>query len=119
GIGRAIADRFAREGAQVAYTDIRAPAVERPHLGLALDVTDEAQSEAAIAEVMRAWGRLDILVNNAGIGTGPEDRLDIDKVPTAQWERILKVDLTGVFLVSRAGAAPMIHARSGTIINIA
>jgi 3-oxoacyl-[acyl-carrier protein] reductase len=118
GIGRAIADRFAREGAAVAYSDIRAPVVEKPHLGLALDVTDEAQANAAVAQVVRTWGRLDILVNNAGIGTGPEDRRDIDQVTTEQWERVLKVDLTGVFLVSRAGAAPMISARNGTIINI-
>jgi NAD(P)-dependent dehydrogenase (short-subunit alcohol dehydrogenase family) len=118
GIGRAIADRFAREGATVAYSDIHAPTVVKPHLGLALDVTDEDQANAAVAEVLRTWGRLDILVNNAGIGTGPEDRRDIDQVSTEQWERVLKVDLTGVFLVSRAGAAPMIAAHSGTIINI-
>jgi len=118
GIGRAIADRFAREGAMVAYSDLRAPVVEKPHIGIALDVTDEAQANAAVAQVLRTWGKLDLLVNNAGIGTGPEDRLDIDKVPTEQWERVVKVDLTGVFLVSRAGVAPMIAARSGAVINI-
>jgi 3-oxoacyl-[acyl-carrier protein] reductase len=119
GIGRAIADRFAREGAKVAYSDLTAPVVDKPHIGLTLDVTDETQANAAVERVLREWGKLDILVNNAGIGTGPEDRQDIDKVSTEQWERVLKVDLTGVFLVSRAGIAPMIQARSGTIINIA
>jgi NAD(P)-dependent dehydrogenase (short-subunit alcohol dehydrogenase family) len=119
GIGRAIADRLAAEGACVVYSDIAAPQVAAPHLGLALDVTDEAQVEAAIATTLARFGRLDILVNNAGIGTGPEDRLDINDVRTEQWERVLKVDLTGVFLVSRAGATAMIAQKSGTIVNIA
>ena len=119
GIGRAIADRFAHEGASVVYSDIAAPDVPAPHLSLALDVTNEAQIAAAIAATLARFGRLDILVNNAGIGTSPEDRRDIDQVSTAQWERVLKVDLTGVFLVSRAGIAPMIAQKSGRIINIA
>ena len=119
GIGRAVADRLAAEGASVVYSDIAAPQVAAPHLGLTLDVTDEAQVEAAIAATLARFGRLDILVNNAGIGTGPEDRLDINDVRTEQWERVLKVDLTGVFLVSRAGATAMIAQKSGTIVNIA
>jgi NAD(P)-dependent dehydrogenase (short-subunit alcohol dehydrogenase family) len=122
GIGRAIADRLAREGASVAYSDIEAPesaVTDSRHCALKLDVTDEAQAEAAIAAVEQRYGRLDILVNNAGIGTGPQDRLDIDRVTTAQWERVLKVDLTGVFLMSRAGSALMIRQKSGRIINIA
>ncbi len=117
GIGLAIADRLAREGATVVRTDIIAP--DEPN-ALPLDVTDEAQVDATIAAVIAQHGRLDILVNNAGIGTGPEDRTDIDKVSTAQWNRVLQVDLTGVFLVSRAGAAAMIaQGGGGRIINIA
>ena len=119
GIGRAIADRLAAEGAEVAYSDIVRPDVAAPHLGLRLDVTDEAAIAEGIAAVLDRYGRLDILVNNAGVGTGPEDRLDIDQVTTAQWDHVLKVDLTGVFLVSRAGAAVMIAQQSGNIINIA
>ena len=122
GIGRAIADRLAREGASVAYSDIAAPteaANDPRHMALALDVTDEAQVAAAVDAVLARYGRIDIAVNNAGIGTGPEDRQDIDKVSTAQWERVLKVDLTGVFLVSRAVSAAMIRQNSGRIINIA
>lgn len=124
GIGRGIADRFAAEGASVVYTDIDGPAAEAAaaatgHTALALDVTDEAQVAEAIGAVLDRHGRLDILVNNAGIGTGPEERAGIDRVTTAQWERVLKVDLTGVFLMSRAGAAPMIRQRSGRIVNIA
>ena len=122
GIGRAIADRFAREGATVIYTDLDAGGAEAAavgHSAMALDVTDEAQVADVIAAVVARHGRIDILVNNAGIGTGPEERADIDQVSTAQWERVLKVDLTGVFLVSRAGAGVMIRQGGGRIINLA
>lgn len=121
GIGRAIADRFAAEGASVVYSDIAAPieAAGGQHMALALDVTDEAQVASAIQAVLARHGKLDIAVNNAGIGTGPADRLDISQVTTEQWERVLKVDLTGVFLVSRAASEVMIRQKSGRIINIA
>jgi 3-oxoacyl-[acyl-carrier protein] reductase len=69
--------------------------------------------------VLDRYGKLDILVNNAGIGTDPQDRVDISKVATEQWDRLLRVDLTGVFLMSRAAAAPMIARKTGRIINIA
>jgi 3-oxoacyl-[acyl-carrier protein] reductase len=121
GIGRAIADRLAAEGASVAYTDIEAPqaaAADPRHCALALDVTKESQVDTVVQQVAARYGRLDIVVNNAGIGTGPRDRHEIDKVTTAQWERVLQVDLTGVFLVSRAAAGVMIPQRSGRIINI-
>ena len=104
------------------YTDIEAPtaaATEPRHSALALDVTDEAQIAAAMAIILDRYGKLDILVNNAGIGTGPEDRVDIGHVSTEHWDRVLRVDLTGVFLMSRAAAAPMIARKSGRIINIA
>ncbi len=122
GIGRAIADRLAASGAAVIYTDLDAEgarAAAGPQCALALDVSDEAQVEAAVAHALDAHGRLDILVNNAGIGTGPEDRQPIERVATAQWRRVLAVDLDGVFLMSRAAAAPMIRQGGGRIINIA
>lgn len=121
GIGRAIADQLAEEGASVVYTDIVSPdeAVRDPrHCAMALDVTNEVEIGDVVTAVLQRYGKLDIAVNNAGIGTGPEERADIDQVTTAQWDRVLKVDLTGVFLVSRAVAAPMIRQKSGRIINI-
>src|SRR6185436_5499545 len=62
--------------------------------------------------------RLDILVNNAGTNTLHE-RVNIDQFSLPEWDRILKVDLTGLFLVSRLAARPMIQQKSGRIINIA
>jgi 3-oxoacyl-[acyl-carrier protein] reductase len=121
GIGRAIADRFAAEGASVIYSDIDAPveaASDPRHMALALDVTDEASVDAAFAAILARYGRLDICVNNAGIGTAPADRVTIDQVRPAQWRRLIDVDLTGVFLVSRAAAQAMRPAKWGRIINI-
>jgi 3-oxoacyl-[acyl-carrier protein] reductase len=125
GIGRAIADRLAREGASVVYSDsdeagARSAAGGRDgHLALRLDVTSEPDIAAAITATLARYGRLDVLVNNAGIGTGPEERHEIGDVSTEQWDRVLRVDLTGVFLVSRAAVKPMIAQKSGRIINIA
>jgi 3-oxoacyl-[acyl-carrier protein] reductase len=124
GIGKAIADAFAANGARVLYTDIDlATATEsaaqspRGH-ALALDVADAAQVEAVMDRVAREYGRLDILVNNAGVNT-LEHRVPIDQFPPHEWDRILRVDLTGLFLVSRAGARVMLPQKSGRIINIA
>jgi NAD(P)-dependent dehydrogenase (short-subunit alcohol dehydrogenase family) len=123
GIGQAIADRLALEGAEVVYTDIdeagaRAASGDR-HMAAHLDVSDAWEIDAVLAAILTRHGKLDILVNNAGIGTGPEDRAEIQDVSVAQWKRVLRVDLTGVFLVSRAAVKPMIAQKSGRVINIA
>jgi NAD(P)-dependent dehydrogenase (short-subunit alcohol dehydrogenase family) len=124
GIGKAIADAFAANGARVLYSDIDldgACAAADPWenaSAVALDVTNEAQVEAVIASVVRDFGRLDILVNNAGVNT-LEHRVPIDRFPPPEWDRIVSVDLRGLFLVSRAGARVMAGQGSGRIINIA
>lgn len=120
GIGRAIADRMAAEGASVVYSDVEAPeGIPAEHLSLRLDVTSGEQVDAAVAAVLARYGRLDVCVNNAGIGTRPEDRVTVERVPVEQWERLISIDLTGVFRMSRAVAVPMIAQKSGRIINIA
>ncbi|MSR65786.1 MAG: 3-oxoacyl-ACP reductase FabG [Pedosphaera sp.] len=124
GIGQAIARTLAANGARVVYADINFDAAQLcaaftpGALALRMDVTDEVEVEAAMAEILKQWGRLDILVNNAGVNTLAH-RVNIDQFPTAEWERILRVDLTGLFLVSRAGAKIMLTQKSGRIINIA
>jgi 3-oxoacyl-[acyl-carrier protein] reductase len=123
GIGQAIADAFAANGATTVYTDLDQNALEQAvarssgAVCLPMDVTNERQVEQAFGEVQRRFGRLDILVNNAGVNT-LQYRVNIDQFPSAEWERILKVDLTGLFLVSQAGARLMIPRQSGRIINI-
>ncbi len=124
GIGQAIARTLAANGARVVYADIdgdaaRACAAATPGaMAVRMDVTDEVEVESAMVEVMRACGRLDILVNNAGVNSLVH-RVNIDQFPLAEWERILKVDLTGLFLVSRSGVRRMVGGRGGRIINIA
>jgi NAD(P)-dependent dehydrogenase (short-subunit alcohol dehydrogenase family) len=124
GIGQAIADAFAANGARVFYTDIDLPgateaAARSPGArALALDVSDPGQIDATLAEIMGDGGRLDIVVNNAGVNTLAH-RVPIEQFPPEEWERILKVDLDGVFHVSRAAAQTMVRQGSGRIINIA
>jgi NAD(P)-dependent dehydrogenase (short-subunit alcohol dehydrogenase family) len=124
GIGQAIADAFAANGARVIYSDIdfktavesaaRSPGSQ----AVALDVTDEAQINAVVAEILRDFGRLDILVNNAGVNTLAH-RVTIDQFPRFEWDRIINVDLTGTYLVSHAAAPLMVARKTGRIINIA
>ncbi len=124
GIGQAIADAFAANGARVVYSDIDFDAAKQSaakwpgSLVLRLDVTNNAEVEGVMAEILRRFGRLDILVNNAGVNTLAH-RVNIDQFPAEEWERILRVDLTGLFLVSRAGAKPMLAQKWGRIINVA
>ena len=85
---------------------------------LRMDISDAAEVEASIARVLREFGRLDILVNNAGINT-LRHRVNIHEFPIEEWDKIIRVDLTGLFLVSREAAKIMIAQKSGRIINIA
>jgi NAD(P)-dependent dehydrogenase (short-subunit alcohol dehydrogenase family) len=124
GIGQAIANRLAANGSRVAYTDVddagaREAAGRSPGaLALRLDVTRPAEINAAIEQVVAAWGRLDIVVNNAGVNTLAH-RVPIDQFPREEWDRLLAVDLTGVYEVSRAAARVMRGQGGGRIINIA
>jgi len=124
GIGQAIADRLAANGSQVVYTDVdeagaKAAAARIPGAwGLRMDVTRGAEINAIIEQVVAAWGRLDIVVNNAGVNTLAH-RVPIDQFPREEWDRLLAVDLTGVFEVSRSAARVMRGQGSGRIINIA
>jgi 3-oxoacyl-[acyl-carrier protein] reductase len=125
GIGLAIADTLARNDAQVVYTDrnvdgaVDAAKQSRSKLSFGLDVSEPAQIEAGVARVIETFGRLDILVNNAGMGVAPGDRTTIDQFKPEAWDRLIRVDLTGLFLMSRAGSRQMVAQKSGRIINIA
>ncbi|MBI4474446.1 MAG: 3-oxoacyl-ACP reductase FabG [Acidobacteria bacterium] len=124
GIGRAIAEAFSANGACVVSGDINFDPDDTLQLNtgkrhaLLMDVADPAQVEHGIAQIIENFGRLDILVNNAGVNTF-SNRVNIDEFPLEEWDRILKVDLTGLFLVSRLAARSMIKQKFGRIINIA
>jgi NAD(P)-dependent dehydrogenase (short-subunit alcohol dehydrogenase family) len=125
GIGGAIADRFAREGARVVVVDLDAARAEAvaariiaaggEALGLHADVT-EAAAVAAVAErILATYGRADILVNNAGRSYGD----DIRTIDEATWDRNFAVVLKSAYLCSKALVPGMIARGGGAIVNIA
>lgn len=123
GIGREIARVFADNGARMVVADVdeagakKAAAGIEGSLALRMDVTSEAEVSAGVASVQAHWGRIDILVNNAGINTG-KHRVTLEQFPTDEWDKIMAVDLRGLFFVSRAVAAAMLKQEGGRIINI-
>jgi len=124
GIGLAIADRFASNGAIVIYSDVdtvelNKTVAERDGVtGLELNVTDANQVQSVIKQVTEQFGKLDIVVNNAGINT-MKHRVTIDEFPQYEWDRIISVDLDGVYQMSHHAAKVMKQQGGGRIINIA
>jgi NAD(P)-dependent dehydrogenase (short-subunit alcohol dehydrogenase family) len=120
GIGRAIVRRLAQEGMRVAILDrdeaaAGTVAAEIGGLALGADVTMLAELENAVAAVLARFGRIDLLVNNAGIAwTGPA--LDM---PLEVLRAMLRVNVEGVFIVSRAVLPHMVARRSGAVVNLA
>ena len=121
GIGRAICQTLAREGARVAVGDIDLAAAQEteqllPTDGLAVrqDVSDLADTEAGIKQVLDRFGQLDILVNNAGI---TRDGLLV-RMSEEDWDAVISINLKGAFNCSKAVARPMMKARGGRIISI-
>lgn len=125
GIGAASASLLAAAGADVVVADLEAAAAEataaairaRGHRAsaIALDVTDETRVAAAFKDVRARHGRLDVLVNNAGIAL----RKPTAELPRADWDKVVAVNLTGVFLCAQAAAAIMIVGGGGRIVNLA
>ena len=109
GIGTAVADRLAEEGATVVRSDLAESGGE-----VACDVTDPDSAAATVSEVIRRHGRLDVLANVAGIGIARR----IGDLTLDEWRRVLDVNLTGTFLLSQAALPALIEAR-GTIVNMA
>ncbi len=125
GIGQAISKRLAQEGADVALCDLQAEwlaetagiveGLGRKALSLAVDVGDSEAVNACINEVIKVFGKVDIMINNAGI---TKDTLLV-RMSDDDWDAVLRVNLKGTFLFSRAVAKHMMKQRSGAIINIA
>ncbi len=123
GIGQAIAARYAAEGARVVLADRDQPgaqaaadAIGAGAVGLRLDVTVQAEIDAAIAETVRRFGRLDILVNNAGIF----DLAPIVEITRDSYARVFAVNVEGLLFTLQAAARQMIaQGGGGKIINFA
>ena len=124
GIGAAIATGFAAEGAKVACLDLIAPEAQAAiiraaggeAMALAMDVSNEAETLAAVARVLDAWHGVGILVN----GAAPYDPTgSVLELPPADWNRVFAVHVTGAYYMSRAVLPTMIAAGAGSIIHIA
>ncbi len=127
GIGRATALAFASEGASVAVADVdtgaadatvdllaAADAPSERSRSFEVDVTDPDSTERLATDVIATWGRIDVLFNNAGIaGVGTLHETSVEL-----WDRVMAVNVRGVFLVARAVLPHMIAAGRGSIINM-
>jgi len=134
GIGRALALRFAGQGAHIALLDMNAEDLKTTarhcaELGVramayTVDVSREAEVSAALDAVVRDFGSLDVIINNAGIVKDAllikvKDGEVVGKMSLEQWRAVLDVNLTGVFLGAREAAERMIKlAKGGVIVNI-
>jgi len=123
GIGKEIALTYAKNGAKVAIADMNKDAAEAAAteiralgfqaMGVAMDVTDEAQVNAGVASVVAAWGTVDILVSNAGI----QIVHPVEEFSLAEWRKMLAIHLDGAFLTTKA-CLPHMYAgkRGGSVI---
>jgi NAD(P)-dependent dehydrogenase (short-subunit alcohol dehydrogenase family) len=124
GIGRAIAVELARVGAHVVACSRRGSAVEavaeavraegRRALGIACDVGEAQQVDEVVARTVGEFGRIDLLVNNAGYRI----RSPLEDLPHEEWDAMVRINLTSVFLFCQAVGRVMIRQRSGKIVNV-
>jgi NAD(P)-dependent dehydrogenase (short-subunit alcohol dehydrogenase family) len=125
GIGRAVVEKLAREGARVAFLD-RDEAAGRETAGelgarlqavtfLPADITAEVDVRRSLEEVRRAHGALDVLVNNAGVNA----YYDATRMSEAEWDAVFAVDLKGAWLCCKHALPAMLAAGRGSIVNIA
>jgi gluconate 5-dehydrogenase len=122
GIGRQMAQGLAEAGAELVLCARKLERVQEAAgglptraLALPVDVSDQESVDAMVARVIHEFGRVDILVNNAGTvwGAAPED------IPLKGWQKVVDVNLTGVFLCAQAIGRVMIEKGGGKIVNIA
>ncbi|MET0850447.1 MAG: SDR family NAD(P)-dependent oxidoreductase, partial [Candidatus Rokuibacteriota bacterium] len=126
GIGAAIAEAFAREGARVAVVDLDLSGAEgvvknlvgqgADAVAVRADATRSADAGAAVELVTKRWGRVDVLVNNAG---GFAAFRDTEDIPEEEWHAILASNLTSVFIFSKAVVPLMKRQGGGRIVNLA
>ena len=130
GIGRAYCHGFAEAGAKVVVADIDAPAADKvaaevvqqfdgKALGVKVDVANEMSTKEMAKVALDKYGRIDILINNAAIfATIPMNRGGIDSIDPAEWDRMMAVNLKGLFFCCRAVLPAMRQQKSGKIVNI-
>ncbi len=121
GLGKAMAERFAADGARVALCDLRgaedaAAEIGGAARGYSFDITDREMTASFMKQIATDMNGIDVLVNNAGINVGPEERKTVDDFSDKWWDAILKVDLDGTYNCTKAALAYM--KEGGSIVNI-
>ncbi|HWO80149.1 glucose 1-dehydrogenase [Gaiella sp.] len=121
GIGRAIADGLAAEGARIVVADLRgaeeAATAYADGVGLTVDVSDEAQVARLVDETLARCGGLDVLVNNAGLYASLQMR-SFTEIPLREWQQVMDVNVASMFLTCRAAVPAMRERGGGAIVNI-
>ena len=120
GIGKAIAERLAHDGARIivagrTLSDLEVVAGATSGIAIRMDVSERASIEAGLAKIQEQGERVDILVNNAGVA----ESAPLDKTYDALWEHMMAVNVTGAFRLARALIPSMVSAGWGRVINIA
>ena len=125
GIGQGIALRLADEGANIVIAEIDDAAAQstvrqiegkgRRGVAVSCNVTSVAEVKAAVEATLAEFGRIDILINNAGLGQRVVETVDLDE---AEWERVMAVNITGVFICTKYVGREMIRQETGKIVNI-
>lgn len=121
GLGRAMVERFAQEGARLVVADLDGEGAQRAAeevggTSVIMDVADPVSAERAVQTAVSHFGRLDILVNNAGIES---ERAPIHEASLENWQRVIDIDLTGVFHGMKFGLAQFLRqGDGGAIVNI-
>lgn len=130
GIGRAIALRLARSGVHLVLVDVAPKGIEvlvreigqsgGRALACRANVGDESDVGACLELAVAEYGRVDILVNNAGISPKKPDgtKASLTEIPLAEWEEVMRVNLTSVFLMCKAAIPHMVRAGRGSIVSI-
>jgi len=128
GMGRAVAERFANEGARVVIADVNAAAgesavkdIQRAGGGahfIRADVSSSAEVQALVAQTVQRWGEIDVLYNNAAIQLHGKDRR-AHELPEDIWDRTMSINLRGVWLCSKFAIPAMLERGRGSIIHVA
>jgi len=125
GIGQAYAVRFAEEGAKLVVCDVldctetkeKVEEIGAECLALNVDVSDEKSTQKMAEETIKKFGRIDILLNNAAIYGGLVMK-PFEQIPVEEWDKVMAVNLKGLFLCSKAVSPQMKKQKKGKIINI-
>ena len=126
-MGRAACLAFAREGASIAAVDVKEVSVRETAamvakaggkaVAIAADISKESDVRSAVAEAIRAFGALHVLYNNAGIF--PSDDHSVIDTDEKVWDKVLAVNVKGVYLVCKHGIPELLRAGGGSVVNIA